>query len=68
MVKEKHMAYLSLSKEELKYRLLLEIYIKNIFQFTENLIIFYTIIHELSGIKQCEPRIENKPFKINYNS
>lgn len=46
----------------------LERYIKNIVQFTENLIIFYTIIHELSGIKQCEPRIENKSFNINYNS
>ncbi len=38
----------------------LEIYIKNSSNFTENLIIFYTIIHELSGTKRREHRIENR--------
>lgn len=41
----------------------LEIYRKNSLVFTEKLIIFYTIIHELSGTKQREPRIENKCFQ-----
>jgi hypothetical protein len=38
----------------------LEIYRTNFLDFTEKLIIFYTIIHELSGTKQREFRIENK--------
>lgn len=38
----------------------LEIYTKNSSHFTENLIIFYTIIHELSGTKRREHRVENR--------
>lgn len=37
----------------------MDVFISNSSTFTENLIIIYTIIHELSGTKQREHIIEN---------
>jgi hypothetical protein len=46
----------------LKNNLELEIYISNFSTFTEKLIIIYTIIHEISGTKQCEYIIKKYLF------
>ncbi len=40
----------------------MEIYISNFSTFTEKLIIIYTIIHEISGTKQCEYIIKKYLF------
>lgn len=45
--------------KHLKYNFQIDVYINNSSTFTENLIIIYTIIHELSGTKQREHTIEN---------
>ena len=48
----------------LKNNLEFEIYISNFSTFTEKLIIIYTIIHEISGIKQREYTIKKYSFEF----
>lgn len=50
--------------KRLKNNLGLEIYLYNFSTFTEKLIIIYTIIHEISGIKQREYTIKKYPFEF----
>jgi len=60
--KYKHVNLKYIIIRRLKNNLELEIYINNFSTFTEKLIIIYTIIHEISGIKQREYIIKKYLF------